>query len=558
MAAPSTILARLRGTRRAAVIVYAVARHGFADVLERSGLAQLVEGGLGRFGVEREHERVSTAVRIRRLLEDLGPTFVKLGQILATRPDLIPQDVAAELSKLQSDAPRVPFEQLRERLEEAFPEGWERVFRSIEEAPLAAASIAQVHRAVLVDGTPVVVKMLRPGVEELVRDDLAVLRDLARLVAAGGGELGFDPVHVAEEVGRQVNRELDLELEARSTDRLRRDFADEPGVTFPRVYWQGVSRTVLTMEEARGVQLSRIDLTELSLEERRTACRNGTRAVFRMCLENGFFHADPHPGNLFLQPGGVVCFIDCGMTGHIDARTRLLLGKLVRSVLEGDLDSTVRVAVDLAAADPVIEFDRAFRADVWEMVTRFERSSLEQLDIGSLLDHFFDVLRRRRIRCPADLVYLIKALSTIESVAEQVDPTFDVVGEARELLTHLFAEQYGLAALSRRFARSLMGYAELAEELPEELRKLLVHFRRREFALRVQHDGLAELREAVLRSGRFLSMALILAATLVASSVLLHGRGEGGFDFFTLLGAAALLASLVFGLGMALGTLRRR
>lgn len=555
---PTSIIARLRGTRRAAVILLAVARHGFADVLQRTGLAGLVEGGLERIGVGTEHESISTAVRLRRLFEDLGTTFVKLGQILATRPDLIPPDVAAELRKLQSDAPRVPFEELRVRLEESFPEGWEQIFRWIDPAPLAAASIAQVHRGVLADGTPVVVKMLRPGVEELVHDDIAVLRDLARLLAAGGGELGFDPLHVAEEVARQVLRELDLELEGRSTERLRRDFEDDPGITFPRVWQRATTHSVLTMEEATGVQISKLEAGQLSAEERRAACSNGTRAVFRMCLEHGFFHADPHPGNIFIQPGGTVCFIDCGMTGHIDSRTRLQLGKLVRYVVDADLDGTLRTVVDLANGDPVLEFDRAFRSDVWEMITRFESGSLEELDIGALLEHFFEVLRRHHIRCPADLVYLIKALSTIESVAEEVDPAFDVMSEARVLLRRLFAEQYGFAALKRRFTRSLGGYAELVEELPEELRKILVHFRRREFALRVQHDGLDELRAAVLGAGRFMSMALILAATLVASSILLHGRGAGGVDFFSVLGAVALLVSILFALGMAWGVWRHK
>lgn len=555
---PATLIARLRGTRRAAVILLAVARHGFADVVERSGLASLVEGGLGKLGLDVEHEHLPTAVRLRRLLEDLGTTFVKLGQILSTRPDLVPAEVAAELRKLQSDAPKVPFAELEARLEEAFPQGWREVFAAIEPEPLAAASIAQVHRARLADGSAVVVKILRPGVEELVRDDISVLRDLARLLAAGGGELGFDPVHVAEEVARQVLRELDLELEGRSTERLRRDFSDDPGVLFPRVYPQATTRTVLTMEEARGVQLSRAGPADLSADDRRRACANGTRAVFRMCLEHGFFHADPHPGNLFVQPGGAVCFIDCGMTGHIDARTRLQLGKLVRYVLDADLDGTLRTVVDLAGGDPVLEFDRAFRSDVWEMITRFESRSLEELDIGALLESFFEVLRRHHIRCPADLVYLIKALSTIESVAEEVDPAFDVMAEARVLLRRLFAEQYGFGALKRRFARSLGGYAELVEELPEELRKILVHFRRREFALRIQHDGLDELRGAVLGAGRTMSLALILAATLVASSILLHGRGTGGLDFFSLLGGAALLISIVFALALAWGVWRRR
>ena len=554
----STLIARLRGTRRAAVILVALARHGFADVLQRTGLAALVEGGLEKLGVEREHEHISTAVRLRRLLESLGTTFVKLGQILATRPDLIPPEVAAELAKLQSDAPRVPFEELSVRLEESFPGGWNEVFLSIEPEPLAAASIAQVHRAILADGTPVVVKMLRPGVEELVADDLSVLRDLARLLAASGGELGFDPVHVAEEVARQVVRELDLELEGRSTDRLRRDFADDPGVTFPRVYPAATTKTVLTMEEATGVQVTKLTASSLSAADRTAACRNGTRAVFRMCLENGFFHADPHPGNLFIRPGGVVCFIDCGMTGHIDARTRFQLGRLVQYVLEADLDGTLRTVVDLANGDPVLEFDRAFRADVWEMVTRFESPTLEALDIGALLEHFFDVLRRHHIRCPADLVYLIKALSTIESVAEVLDPGFDVMGEARTLLKRLFVEQYGFSALKRRFARSIGGYAELVEELPDELRKILVHFRRREFALRVQHDGLDELRAAVLGAGRYMSLALILAATLIASSILLHGRGTDGLDFFTMFGAVSLLISFFFALALAWGVWRRR
>ena len=553
----------IRKTKRYVQVAKVLVNHGFAEFVDTMGLATLIEEGwelIGKGVAESEkHERLPREVRLRMVLEELGTTFIKLGQILSTRPDMIPPEFVAEFKKLQSDTPKAEFSLIRERLEAACPDGIESVFESVEETPLASASIAQVHRAVLLDGTPIVLKILRPGAEEIVQGDIAILKDLAALAEKHVKHAGFSPTEVVDEFARTMEVELDFVHEARATEKLANFFADDDAISFPEVHWEATSREVLALEEVIGVQLSEMKPDSLTQDERRAACGNAATAVFRMCLELGYFHADPHPGNIFVKPGGAVAFIDCGMTGHIEKRVRFQLGQFVRAVLEGDLDRTVRLAVDISDADPGLEQERRFRAAIREMINRFETPSLEGFDLPAMLDHFFGILRKYGIRCPADLVYLIKALATIEGVAEELDPGFDIIAHLRPLMAKLIAEHYGLGAIKERLLRGAEAYLGIIEELPQEIRELVAKLRRENYEITLKHEGLDELRDSVSTAGRFVAMALILAALLLSSSVLILSEAtvaEKGA--FTQLGRITFVVSLVFVVVMVVSSWRRR
>ena len=252
--------------------------------------------------------------------------FIKLGQVLSTRPDLVPAELADELRSLRSNCPTVPFAEIRKRLEEEFGDKLDEHFQSIDEVPLAAASIAQVHRAVLKDGTNVVLKIVRPGIEEIIESDMDILTELARLTENRISELGYSPKETVREFQQELSREVDLLYEGRSTDRFRKNFADDPKIHFPIVYWPSTTRRVLTLEHVQGTLLVRNrflhDVAGAAANDR----GKGSEAVFRQCLEHGFFHADPHPGNIFAMPDGGICFIDCGMTGRIDRADHAVAG----------------------------------------------------------------------------------------------------------------------------------------------------------------------------------------------------------------------------------------
>jgi ubiquinone biosynthesis protein len=540
----------IRNTRRLTEIMGVLIRHGFSGAVAGMRLGEAA-------GVEpREAEeapgttRLSTNERLRHVLEELGPVFIKLGQVLSTRPDLIPADMADEFRSLQVDAPKVPFDVIKARLEEEFDD-LDAQFGSIEPDPIGAASMAQVHRATLPDGRAVVLKVLRPGIESIIDSDMEILGEVARFAERYFENQAFSPADVVREFSKQLSREIDFTIEARSTERLGRQFADDETVSFPRVYREHSTKRVLTLEEVQGKLLSRLSPDELSPEIRRRVVENGTTAVFQMCLVNNFFHADPHPGNIFVLEGGNVCFIDCGMTGRIEERTANQLSQFVYAVVDGDVDTVIRTALDLSGADQSLQFDRRFRNDVSNFIGRFEVTggSLEELELGAVLMGFFDLLREWRVRCPSDVVFLLKALITIEGVGREVDPTFDLVTHVRPMLQRRLMKRYSLGEIRRRLIRNLSAYVDILEDLPGEIRSLTSTLHRKDFAVNLHHQGLNRLSDTLDQASRTVAYSLVIAAVILSAAVLiLADRGRDGTGLLTQIGFA-VLALLFLGAG---------
>ena len=543
---------KLRNLKRYGEILSVLAHHGFGNIVVELKLDRLIERGMALVGAARmapEFDHLPRQVRLRKAMEELGPTFIKLGQVLSTRPDLVPPEWADEFRNLQSDCPQLPFEVIDRLLDEEFGEERAKVIRSVQHKPIAAASMAQVHRAVLADGTHIVLKCLRPGIEELTQTDMEIMRELAKWAEHHFAALGYSPTEVVNEFARELSREVDMVHEARSTERLRSMFADDDGVVFPKVYWHATTRHVLGLEEIKGIMLSNLQEGQLSPEERRLVVANGARAVMRQCLEVGFFHADPHPGNLFALSEGRVAFIDCGMTGQLDARTTQQLADLVSGVVSGDVERVIKVIGALADVDPATLENRSFRSDVQSFVGHFENVPLANLNMGALLQEFFERLRAHKLRCPADLVLLIKALTTIESVGTSLDPDFQMVEFARPYVEKLVKRRLGFRALRERLRSSLFTYAEFAEEVPGEIRNLLTQLRKNRLAVNIEHRGLQKLTNTIEHASRNISFALVVAAMLVGSSILvLAGGREPSAWMLYLLGVAGFVLALVLAL----------
>jgi ubiquinone biosynthesis protein len=548
MHSPLAIGRTIRGTRRARQIFTILVRYGFSTVVQEIGLDRLLLKSRKAIGVAEPDAHVvrePTEVRLRRAMEELGPTFIKLGQILSMRPDLVPPHWAEEFEKLQGEVPPVEFEQVRARLEEEYGDRLDELFDSIEEEPLAAASIAQVHRAVLAGGERIVLKVLRPGIEEVIASDMDILHVIAEFAESHFSDLPYSPTEVVDQFSRELSRETDMMHEARSADRMRRGFQDNDAVTFPKIFWNATTPKVLAMEEIRGTLLSKMRTANLSESDRRAIVANGTDAVFRQCLEIGFFHADPHPGNIFALPGGRICFIDCGMVGHIDPDTAGVLADLVHGVIDGDLNRVVDVTLTLAGADPGLADDRTLRADTWEFISRFERSTFDKLEMGNMLRDFFERIRRHQLRVPADIVFLIKAITTIEGVGEQLLPSFDIAAHVEPYLERLVRRRYGIGALRRRFQDSMLGYAQLAESLPGQVRSLIYSFRRNRFTVNLEHRGLDRLTETMNRASGTIANAVFVAALILGSSILILADSTAGTR-----GALTIIAAIGFGMAL--------
>ena len=563
MSDPIGIRRGIRNTKRAAEVIAVLAKHGFRQFLSDTGIERMIERGqeiLLRSKPEAATPAKPFAVRVREALEELGGTFIKLGQVLSTRPDLVPPELADELRSLRSKCPTVPYAEIRKRLEEEFGDKLDEYFQSIDEVPLAAASIAQVHRAVLKDGTHVVLKIVRPGIEETIESDIDILTELARLTENRISELGYSPKETVREFQQELAREVDLIYEGRSTDRFRQNFADDPKIHFPIVYWPSTTRRVLTLEHVQGTLLSETDFSSMSPEQRRTICEKGSEAVFRQCLEHGFFHADPHPGNIFATADGGICFIDCGMTGRIDRQTMQSLATLVMSVINSDLDKVLEATMSLCDADKALKFDRTFRRDAWSFMARFERGTIESLDMAGLLNEFFALMRRYRIRCPADLVFLIKAISTIQGAAREIDPTFNLVAHGRPQLEKLIRDRYGFTAARDRLLTSAQRYLSLMEDLPDEVRDVLDQLRRREFSVNLRHHGIDRLNDDTLEhASGTIAVGLVIAGLLVGSSVLiLAERGMEGSTILRGVGVTGIVIAIVLAITLPIRWIRRR
>ena len=546
--------------KRGGELAILLTRFGFGELVVKSGLARLLPKGLSP---DPAHHHKPAPVRLRLLVEELGPTFIKAGQVLSTRPDLVPPDFIRELKKLQANVPPAPWQpenpddkpdprkHVHALLQQQLGDRLETDFREIDPAPLAAASMAQVHAARLSDGTAVVLKILRPNIDAILAADLQLMHWLVNIAGGQLRHLGFDAAAVIGEFDRQLARETDLRIEMDSTRRLAEDFADQPAIHFPSVHPALTTRRVLTLQRIEGqTLLADLDPATLSREQRHALVAHAADAVFRQCLAHGFFHADPHPGNLFVDPHTAsITFIDCGMTGSIDPASAEQLAQITHGAIEGELERVVRTAVRLADADPAVTDDRAFRGDVWQFIDHFRGGDLESLRMGKLLNEFFEVLRKHHLRCPADIVYLIKALTTIEGVAQDLAPDFDLVGHVRPYVSRLVRRRFGLAALRRRLRHNAAAYADLLDTLPHQFTDLLRMVRQNRTTLQLEHHNLNGLLDELDRASKSIAWALVIAAIIMGAAIIvLADRLNGDASYLSVFALLGFCIAVAFGL----------
>jgi ubiquinone biosynthesis protein len=526
-------------------------KYGFREFLTESKLHLLSDKGekILKEGVPGEEMgKLSRAARLRRALEELGPTFIKLGQILSTRPDILPPDWIEEFQKLQSQVPPCSWDDIHAELVSEFGD-LDAHFSSIEEEPLAAASIGQAHRAIRIDGQPMVLKILRPGIEKIIKADMEILHEVAEWVYRHKVSLPFDPRDVVKEFSDSIENELDLMHEGRNTDIFRRNLEEDEQAWFPLVYWEYTTRRVLGLEEIKGVHLAHWRDAGLTKVQRQQLVRAGAYTVLRQVLEIGFFHADPHPGNLFLLDDGRLCFIDCGMAGRVDEATTSELALLIHGVATSDLEKVYTAFISLGEVDETTANVREIRRDLQDFLDQYTGVSFGQIDMSSVLMAFMEGLRKHGIKCPSDIVMMIKALTTIEGVGEELDPDFDLIAFARPHVERMIKRQYGMAAIRKRVQRNAGEWAKLLEHLPMNLGRVMDRFGRNQMSMHLDLDGIEDLNKTVHHSSRQISYSMLVAAMIMASAVLVLAAGRegevlrwiGGFGFFLSFAMAILI-----------------
>lgn len=525
-----------RNLQRLREILGVVAKYGFGDLIARLNIDTTLQAArnlLRSRQHQREIVRHSPEARIRMALEELGPTFIKLGQILATRPDLIPMDLIHELRRLQDNVPPFASTEARRQVEAELDTPLPEAFAAFEERPLAAASIAQVHRARLHSGEEVVVKVRRPGLESLIHTDLEILRGLAPLVETNIPELQWvRPVAIVEEFARAIEREIDLSLEAFNMLRFARDFADDPQVHVPRVYLEQSTEKILTMEFIDGVKPADSAALAAAGIDRARLAQVGVEFCLRQVLEHGFFHGDPHPGNLLVLPGEVIAPLDMGMMGTLSKDTIDDLLELLVGILLHDVEKIIRLFFRLQLIDDRLDLP-GLRRDVGELIERYYAVPIAQIDIGTFIGHLFEVLRRYKVVVPSELLLIGKALATVEGMARDIAPELDPLQAIRPYVLRTYVKRL---ADPRFLARDLLqmsrDYVALAAALPTDLRTILKDLREGNLTVNVRTEGLDAVVRERERGWRRIAASIMIGATVVGTALLL--AAEAGPEIYGL------------------------
>jgi len=515
-------------------------RYGWGDLVRVLGISGVLEraGRVLHWQSTSEISQLDAPVRIRRALEELGPTFVKLGQLLATRVDLFPPHWIAEFEKLHSQVPPVPYERLHPDLVAALKGEPAEVFATFDPVPLAAASMAQVYRATLKDGTPVVVKVRRPGIETVIQADLRILEHTAKLLESEVPDSRrYDPVHIVSQFRRSLNRELDLAKEARNIDQFARHFADDPLVKIPRVFWEFTHDRINVQEEIVGQSgVSPDKLRESGLDPKLLAER-GANTVLRMVLEHGYFHADPHPGNILFLPDNRIGVIDFGMVGMLTHPRRNQIVDLLHALTRKDEQGLLQVLLEWSG-ESIVDEDR-LAYDVTELLQSYDDLQLKDVKVGALLNDITAMMRENNLLLPADLILLFKTLITLEGLGQQLDPEFHMIDHVTPFVERVIQQRYTPQALLARGRKSLREALEVVADLPRDLRHLLRDARRGRVRIDLDLKRLDHFGHQLDSASNRLTMGILTASLVIGSSIIMTVEGGPklfGLPLFGLLG----------------------
>lgn len=530
----------IRSIRRYLNIVRVLSTYGFDQALEMLGLADMVVRSRRLFRISSpDIARLTAAERMRLALEELGPTFVKLGQILSTRPDIIPHAFVKEFEKLQDNVPSFSFEEVLAQIEHELGGPSDEFFESIDPQPLAAASIAQVHRARLKSGEDVVIKVRRPNIVVVVESDISALMALAGLAErhVPGSEL-YDPVSVVREFARTIRREMDFAREGHTIEKFRDNFSGTPWMFFPKVHWEQSSRAILTMEYVSGVKVSDSERLAGQGLDCKLIARRGADSFLEMVLKHGFFHGDLHPGNVMILPDNVICLLDYGIVGRLDESLKTFLTDILSAIVNRDMDEVVSLL--LFAGDISESLDiRALKRDLFNFIDGYYEIPLREIEVGRMLMEFIEIITLYSIRIPTDLMLLAKSLVQIEGMGRALDPTFDMAEHLRPFIIKALRKKYSPFRITRDINQMLYSYLNLARTIPRDLKEIINRINRNKFKIDLEHRGLDKFTAEFDRSINRLSTSMILAAIIIGSSIVMHtdkGPKILGFPMFAFLG----------------------
>jgi len=487
--------------------------------------------------------------RIRMSLEKLGPTFIKFGQVMSTRPDLVPPEMLIELQKLQESVPPFDSDQAVAQLESELGKPVDELFASFDRTPLAAGSLAQVHRATHFDGTPLAVKIRRPTAVRDVERDLALMQEMAILVDRNVAEARiFDPVGLVNHFTRSIRRELNFAREARTMDEFRRLFVKDATLYVPRVFWEMTTDAVVTMEFVDALRVDELDQLETTKRTPPEIAANGAKIFMKQVFEFGVFHGDPHPGNVRVLRDGTLCLLDYGMIGNLDDQTREQLIDVLLAVSQKDVDSAVKLVLQLGV--PYRDVDRPLlQIDMQDFVSNYYGVELERLNVGRLLSDFVAILSNHAIRCPGSLMLLLRCLVTLEGVGRRLDPEFNLASHLQPFVERLVKARYSPNRMAERLWTESQHLLEYAHDIPAHVNRTLRKLSEDDLRIQLEHRNLDHFILELERSSNRLVVGMVVASLIVASSLIIsHGASTIWVTLPTYVLSSLLALWLVYGI----------
>lgn len=507
----------VKNVQRLRQILGVFAAHGFSDFVNRMNLGRYLPASV-RARTDATSSR-TVAQSLRESFDQLGPTFVKLGQVLSTRPDLLPEDFIEELKKLQDDVAPLPFEQMKAVVEAELGKPLSELFDWVSEQPLAAASISQVHEARLKTGEKVVLKIQRPEIKRIIETDISLLQFLAKLLEKYIPEARiFNPETIVAEFFMTLSFELDFIVEANNMEKIRKNTESIPDIVIPKIHRELCSKRVLTLEKLEGIRMNDLAALNAAGVDRTKLVRAGARAFFKSIVIDGLFHGDLHGGNLFVLPGDQLGIIDFGIVGRLSPRARDQLVSMVVALMSEDYETLCYQYAELGAVSSGIDFD-AFVREVRNTIAPYMGLALGEVNAGKVLIEATRIAARYKIRIPGDWMIVFKGILTVEGMGRQLDPGFDLLSAGNEFVKEMVKNRLSVDRLKKELFLTSRELVDLIQILPRQLRFWMRKWNANDFAFELKIPELRELRRQQERSGRRSAEALVAAGALIASAI---------------------------------------
>jgi len=550
-------LSPIRNLRRYREILGVFLRHGFGFAVDFLGLQSRP---LRRILRHKRSEPIPSsaedlAEHFRLALEELGPTFVKIGQILSTRPDLLPPVYITELTKLQDSVPPAPWEEVRSVLIQELGCEPEQIFIELDPEPIAAASLAQVYAARLPDGEDVIVKIQRPNISIVIQDDLEILADLAKVAQRTPLGRLYDIIGIVDDFAFTLQNELDYRREGRNADRFRLNFTNEDHLYIPAVYWDYTTLRVLVLERIYGIKIDNLSAIDDAGFDRHRVALHSARIMIKEVLEDGFFHADPHPGNLIVMPGEIIGAMDFGMVGVLSQQDRNNLIRLYIAAVHLETDKIIDQLIRIEAVTGTV--DRAALAkDIGRLLTKYHGLPLGEIRAWEVVEELMPIAFRHHLRLPTDLWLLAKTMTMMEGVGLKLDPEFDIFAVSETYSRRLMRELWMPSTWGSSFLSDLDAWGQLFATAPRTATRLLQNIDKGDLPLSINFKGSDETLARLDRIANRLALSILTAAIILGLAMLVPAiGGEGWMQGLLIFGFAGML---VFGVWLLLSLLRTR